>query len=226
MSKPKSSPKQDRIVGLLRENRVLSLEQMMSQGQCSRMTVFLALKQCGYYSSYNYNAGFYTLADIPRFDQDGLWRYDDVRFSRCRTLNETLGQLVERSEAGYTVAELEDVLGVQCRHHLSRLSEQGRLARQKLGRTYVYCASQLAAQSAQKQTRAAMSPPATAPPRPMLPPGLTARMVIRTLVVAIDQPKVNPRQLAARLRREQTEITASQVREIFDFYDLNEKRGS
>ena len=98
--------------------------------------------------------------------------------------------------------------------------------RQKLGRTYVYYASELAAQSAQKQTRAAMSPPAAAPARPMLPPGFTARAVIRTLVVAIDQPKANPRHLAARLRREETEVTAGQVRAIFDFYDLSEKKGS
>ncbi len=105
------------------------MEQLLSRCQCSRMTVFGALKKCGYYSSYNYNAGFYTLVDIPRFDQHGLWEYDDKRFSRFRTLNETLVQLVENSLAGYTAGELDELLGVECRHFLQRLADEQRIVR-------------------------------------------------------------------------------------------------
>ncbi len=201
------------------------MEQLLRRCQCSRMTVFGALKKCGYYSSYNYNAGFYTLVDIPRFDQHGLWEYDDKRFSRFRTLNETLVQLVENSLAGYTAGELDELLGVECRHFLQRLADEQRIVREKQGRLYLYYGKQPAAQSRQKQARAVatVSPPAAA--SPLLPPGLAARTVIRTLVVAIDQPKASPRQLATRLRREATQITAEQVRTIFDFYDLSEKKG-
>jgi hypothetical protein len=190
------------------------------------MTVFNALRKYGYYSSYNYNAGFYTLADTPRFDQNGLWQFHQIRFSRFGTLNDTLVELLEHSEAGYTPAELEDVLGVQCRHLLSRLSHEKRIDREKLGRSYVYYAKRAETQFHQKQTRAVIPPPAMARTPPMLPPGFTARTVIRTLVVAIEEPKASPRQLAARLRREETEVTVGQVRAIFDYYGLSEKKGS
>ena len=222
---PKPSPKQECVLRQLRRQKVLSMEQLMHQCDCSRMTVFQALKKYGYYSSYNYNAGFYSLIDIPRFDRHGLWKYDDKRFSRFRTLNETLVQLVENSQAGYTAVELEGLLEVECRHLLARLADQQRIVRQKQGRLYLYYGKQPQSQSRQKQARQTASPPPRAT-SPMLPPGLAARMVIRTLVVAIDQPQATSRELAARLRKEATPITAEQVQAIFDFYDLSEKRGS
>ena len=208
----------------INHDRVLSLEQLMRQCGCSRMTVFQALGKYGYYSSYNHNAGFYTLADIPRFDQNGLWECGDKRFSTFRTLRETLVQLVERAGAGYSVAELEDLIGVQCRHLLGGLARDQRITREKQGRMYVYYAKPRGTQSRQKEVRAAAIPSPT-PSVSLLPPGFPARTVIRTLVVVIDQPKANARQLAARLRREGTEIMADQVRTILDFYELSKKKG-
>ena len=38
----------------------------------ARMTVFRTLQRLGYCSSYSHRGGFYTLREIPEFDQFGL----------------------------------------------------------------------------------------------------------------------------------------------------------
>jgi len=190
------------------------------------MTVVEALKNAGYYSSYNYNAAFYTLADIPEFDDYGLWTHQDRRFSIHRTLTETLCQLVDHSTAGYSPSELGEILGVECRALLSQLARKDRLHREAEGRHYVYLSLECARQAQQKEARFGGEPVLVETALPLLPPGLDARSVIRALVVAIMEPKASPRQLAARLRREGTFLTAQGVREVFSFYELREKRGS
>jgi hypothetical protein len=107
------------------------------------MTVFRALKKVGYYTSYNHNAAYYTLADVPEFDDWGLWAYRNVRFSRAGTLLETLVALVARAPAGLTVGELEERLQTPVANLLSRLVQHGQLQRQVLrGRHVVYLSSE------------------------------------------------------------------------------------
>ena len=66
------------------------MRQLQHQFQVCHMTVFRALQKSGSHTSYNHNAGDYTLAGLPQFDDWGLWAYRDVRFSRAGTLLETL----------------------------------------------------------------------------------------------------------------------------------------
>ena len=56
----------------------------------SRMSVFRRLRDMGYFTSYTHNGRYYTLADIPEFDEYGLWRYQEVGFSQHGTLRATV----------------------------------------------------------------------------------------------------------------------------------------
>jgi hypothetical protein len=72
------------------------MKQLRHQFQISHMTVVRALKKFGYFASYNHNASYYVLWDVPQFDDWGLWAYRDVRFSRYRTLPATIVALTAR----------------------------------------------------------------------------------------------------------------------------------
>ncbi len=54
------------------------------------MTVFRILSEYGYHTSYNRNAAFYALRDVPQFDPAGLWAYRGIRFSRHGSLSDTI----------------------------------------------------------------------------------------------------------------------------------------
>jgi hypothetical protein len=82
------------------------------------------------------------LADVPQFDDWGLWAYGDVRLSRAGTLLETQEASVTQSPGGLTVSELEERLQTPVANLLSRLVQHGRLACQRLsGRHVVYLSS-------------------------------------------------------------------------------------
>ena len=42
------------------------------------LTVFRKLKPLGYLSSYTHRGGYYTLSEIARFDDKGLWSHEAV----------------------------------------------------------------------------------------------------------------------------------------------------
>src|SRR5271157_2493502 len=104
----------------------------------SRMSVFRRLSVFGYLSSYSHAGRYYTLRDIPRFDRDGLWRYQGVCFSRDGSLKATVERLVEQSDAGRTHPELHARLQVRVHNTLLDLVEDRRIARETWRGHYLY----------------------------------------------------------------------------------------
>lgn len=109
----------------------------------STMTVFRSLKALGYFSSYSHKGKYYTLPQISRFDELGLWSYRSVWFSRYGNLIETAKEFVRSSNAGYAAYELENILHVETKHPLLHLFKSGQINREKIGGRYVYFAAEL-----------------------------------------------------------------------------------
>ncbi len=67
----------------------------------SKRSLFRDLSSIGYLSSYSHAGRFYTLVDIPRFDNYGLWHYEQVSFSKNGTLKSTIHILVEKKYSNH-----------------------------------------------------------------------------------------------------------------------------
>ena len=104
----------------------------------SRMTVFRRLRRVGYLSSFTHGGRFYTLEEIPQFNEFGLWFYQDIGFSQAGTLKETLVQQVEKASEGCTHDELHHLLRVRAHNTLLDLLRQGRIGRERLHGVYLY----------------------------------------------------------------------------------------
>jgi hypothetical protein len=104
----------------------------------SRMTVFRRLRQLGYLSSFTHAGRYYTLLDIPAFDERGLWFHGDIGFSRDGTLKQTVAVQVEQAPEGRTHRELERMLRVRVHNTLLELVRQGRIGRERFQRKYLY----------------------------------------------------------------------------------------
>ena len=94
-------------------------------------------------------------ADIPRFDEHGLWSYDAVWFSRDGNLLATAERFVEEAEAGFTAGELQDWLNVEVKEPLLGLYRQRRIDREDIGGRYVYFSRDPAVGQGQRQRREA-----------------------------------------------------------------------
>lgn len=139
---------------LLLERKIATMTELkVALGTQVDMTVFRKLRQLGYRSSYSHRGKYYTLDEIARFDDFGLWSLRDVGFSRHGTLLQTCEVLVDQAEAGYASEELENVLRVQVKDPLRKLARQGRIVRQKVGGRFVHFSAHSAVRSRQLRAR-------------------------------------------------------------------------
>lgn len=125
--------------GLLHRQKIATLEELKSAlGTKVDLTVVRKLRELSYLTSYSHRGRYYTLQEIPRFDELGLWSFRSVWFSKYGTLISTVEALVEASEAGYYASELENVLHVSVKVPLLKLVREERLARQEVLGRYLY----------------------------------------------------------------------------------------
>ena len=227
------SRKENKVVVLLRELIVAKIDVLCTKLLASRSTVLRALKTYGYFSSYNFNSSYFTLKDIPDFGKDGLWFHGDVGFSLYGTLTQTVKAVVEHSEAGYTVLELQKRLGTKVHNQLSRLCRSKMLTQFYVGRHCVYTSVEREVQTSQQANRKSQ----IREPRAIgtrhydfkkneLLQQLDVLTVIRLLVEMIQKPGAKPASLSQTLQRQGESITAAQVRGVIGFYSLSKKTES
>ena len=127
------------IEEFLKHHKIATFEQLQTAlGNPARCTVFRKLAEVEYLSSYSHRGKYYTLKSIAQFSTMGLWNYGSVWFSHFGNLLDTAEALVRQSEAGYTAAELKEVLHVKTKHALTQLVRSGRLQREPFNSIYVY----------------------------------------------------------------------------------------
>ena len=189
----------------------------------SRMSVFRRLSALGYLSSYSHDGRFYTLRNIPPFDQDGLWRYQGVGFSRDGSLKATVERLVEQSDAGRTHSELHVRLQVRVHNTLLDLVEDRRIGRESLRGYYLYVsADSKRAESQMGQRQQHSAEPVQPPPEP---PAVVVIEVLLDLVRSAGvRPDAGP--VAARLAARGLAVTTDQVEAIFIRYGLKKTANS
>lgn len=201
--------------------KVLTKEELLQACGCSAMTVWRILRKHGYFTSYNHNAKYYTLAHIPQFDERGLWAYRTIRFSKWGTLPQTILAVIEHSPAGMTAHELEELLHLpNGKPTLTKLVQRGVLQRERIAGAFVYLASEQGQRRQQLKQRQ-RGTTAKGPPRPLPDPQQT----IALLVQMIQHPRQTPRQWARRLARQGVRLGTQEIQAVMDHYQLTGKKG-
>lgn len=130
----------DDLAKALRRSKIATMPELKKAlGTEVDVTVFRKLKHLAYRTSYSHRGSYYTLDETALFDQNGLWSYRSVWFSRQGTLLDTAQAFVAYSSAGHFVEELDRLLHVGTKEPLLRLWQQERLAREPVEGLYLYC---------------------------------------------------------------------------------------
>jgi hypothetical protein len=130
----------DRLAELIRSRKITTMPELKEAlGTQVDLTVFRKLKELSYRTSYSHRGRYYTLNDIALFGDSGLWSYRSVWFSRYGTLVNTSEAFVTVSEMGYFAEELDNVLHVETKGALLKLSRLGRVSRDEVTGRYLYC---------------------------------------------------------------------------------------
>jgi hypothetical protein len=127
---------------LIHKQKVATLPELMAAlGTDSRRTAFRKLRELACRTSYSHCGRYYTLDDVAKFDKFGLWSHREIWFSVRGTLLETAAALVEASEAGYFVEELDNMLHVGTKDALRALVRSKQLTRDEVSGRFLYCAA-------------------------------------------------------------------------------------
>lgn len=207
-----------RLLTAFRAHRVLTWDEIRKVlGNVSEATARRAVRKIPYRTSYNHNGRYYTLFDEGMFDQWGLWSHEGIRVSRDGALTATVERLVRESEAGWTRRELQELLGVPVQTVLTTLRERGKVDRVRVGPAYVY----LSAGSVREQLHRRQEMVTIKQRRCEAP----LEIVVAVLLVLIRHPKSTLPGVVKRLKGHSPPIRLGDVEEIFERYDLAQKRG-
>lgn len=209
-----------RLLKLLRNKRVVTLDALLATLQTrSRTSAFRRLSTVAYLTSYSHAGRYYTIAEIPKFDENGLWHHQGASFSRHGSLKNTVEQLVSDSEAGRTHAELTDILRVRVHNALLELTDAKRIGRVGLAKHYLYvnakrrkAGSQVARRRQLIQAQSAV----VAASEPTL--------VIEVLSAFIHHPGSDPASLAAVFKKKGKAISRDEIEAVFARYELGKKK--
>jgi len=186
-------------------------------GTHSRMSVFRRLSALGYLSSYSHTGRYYTLASIPQFDVDGLWRWQQVGFSRDGTLKATVRRLVETSDSGHTQRELQRRLGVRVHNLLLDLVESRQLRRESIDEgEYVYVAAGRRRATTQMERRRAMASETVGAP----PSASLEVEVLLEVIHGVRRPELDAAKVVAALGARGIRASVAEVAAVFDRHGL------
>jgi hypothetical protein len=118
--------------------KILKINELASLLKCSIPNARLKLKQWRAYTSYNQNGRFYSLQQVPRFDQYGIWRHNKAAFSKHGNLKKTVVHLVSTASAGLSGKQLGDILGLLPQSFLHHFRKCPSIRREKFDGVYIY----------------------------------------------------------------------------------------
>ena len=159
-------PIQDAAAALLRRwrrNKVITLSELLEALRTSLRTARRRLKAWGALASFNHNSRFYTLPELPQFDEHGLWFHRAIGFSRHGHLPQSIVALVRQAPGGLTAAELGQRLRLDPRSFLWQFHQHPDLQREKHQGHYVYLAADPIVATRQKVVRSAALAPVALP---------------------------------------------------------------
>jgi hypothetical protein len=142
------------LKGLIVKNKMATMVEMKEvMGTAVDATIFRKLRELSYLRSYSHRGKYYTLPEVARFNEQGLWSCRDVYFSKQGSLLNTIEHHVNDAVAGYFEYELESLLHVVVRVALLKLLKDNKIFRQKLSGRYLYCSTRIQRRKRQSSER-------------------------------------------------------------------------
>jgi hypothetical protein len=192
--------------------KVLTIEQLVGLIESSVITARRHLKKWKAYTSFNMNGRYYTLPGIPRFDENGIWKYQRILFSKHGTLTQTICRLIGRSERGLSAKQIAQVVEVASNSSVfSRLHSVPGIGRERYQGRFVYFSDER-----YQEQKAALCQAKQA----SLPSDAEAVMV---LVQYIKHPQSSIEELAEQVRGQGRSIDCNVIHRFLEHHDLLKK---
>jgi hypothetical protein len=206
------------VFKVFKKLKVLTIIKLTAIMMCCERTIQRRLKSWGaYYTSYNKNCRYYTLADIPRFNQYGIWKYKGIFFSKFGNLKNTVIAVVKQSESGLSAHELSEIIALPSYTFLSHFKNDPNIQREKHKGVYVYFSKDLDEFDKQKRKRKGIIQS-----KALLDLPTDAEAII-VLVELIKHPADKIDQLSSRIHRKGVPISTHKINNLLTYHGILKK---
>lgn len=209
----------EELLKIFEQELVVSTEELLACSGYSRRTIYNRCKLWQTYTSYSHNNRYHVLPHWVKFNDQGIWSFKGIYFSKQGTLKETIMHLVEHSDSGLSAKELSGILGVCLDKMLARhFQEHPEVVRQKINGILIYFSKKESIYNEQKLSYdKLLKNQATN----KLPSDANA---IPVLVELIKHPGDTPSQLIRRVRRRGVIVSIDQIRSLLQYHGLLKKK--
>jgi hypothetical protein len=198
-----------------RRQKIITIDQLVKLLACSVITARRRLKKWRTYTSINKNGRYYTLLQVPVFDENGLWRYQTVLFSKHGNLTKTIVELIRISQKGLSAVEIAGIVDLTPNSSfLSRIKNVPGVRREKHQGRFVYLSERPEIYSRQKHRWTLGQGVADFP---------TDVQAIIILVQLIKHPGIGIEQLTSKVSKQDKRIDPEAVIRFLQFHDLLKK---
>ncbi len=204
----------DLLGQLFFDKKCWQIDELAGKLDYAVISVRRLLLQVGYYRSYTHNGRWYTLKDIPVFNDFGLWQHDEIGFSKCGTLTNTILHVIDSSRSGYPAGVLRNMLATDCRAVLTQMYQKGRLDRIKSNAQFVYLSADKHINNRQRITCTASGD--------KVPLGsISSEVAVRVLVEFINDPSLSSIEISANLKNKMNiRVEPKQIKALFEQHGL------
>ena len=204
-----------KVLQKFRRQKIITLEQLVKLLTCSVITARRRLKKWQTYTSINKNGRYYALPQIPVFDENDLWRYQTVLFSKHGNLTQTIVELIRASEKGLSAVEIAGIVDLAPNSSfLSRIKDVPGIRREKHQGRFIYLSDRPEIYNKQKHRWTFSRSIADFP---------TDAQAIIILVQLIKHPGIGIEQLAGKVAKQDGRIDPGAVRRLLQFHGLLKK---
>jgi len=191
-----------------------TIEQLGTAFNYSAISIRRFLKQLGYFSSFTHNSKWYTLSSIPAFDNNGLWFYNQIGFSRHGNLKQNIVHFINKSCQGLSAKQLAEILSIPCHAVLNHMYHSGAIDRFKSKSGLVYVSA--TERSKKQQLMRLQSPQVTV----TAPQELNPQTAVYVLVAYIKNPQASFDELSKAVAKRQAIATPQAIARFFEKHDL------
>ena len=204
-----------RALEQFQRQKIITIDQLVKLLTCSVITARRRLKKWQTYTSINQNGRYYTLPQIPVFDDNGLWRYRTVLFSKHGNLTQTIVAMIGASPKGISAMQIADILDLPSNSSfISRIKNVLGVKREKHQGRFVYFSDQPEIYNRQHKRWSEREDTVVFP---------TDAQAIIILVHLIKHPGVSIDQLAEQVSKKDKPIDSDSVRRFLQFHGLLKK---
>lgn len=205
-----------KIEKLLNKTKVVTIDDLKNTLNTDfSKTIFRYLKEIGYLTSYNNAGGFYTMPYIAKFDEYGLWHYEEASFSKFGTLKSTICSMIEASREGLTHRELKQLLRCRVQNTLNDLTKNNIISRVSVNGLFVYISANKEkglVQISQREKKSGI--------KKSQGETIELPIVIEILLELLRSSVWDAKTISRNLHVRRVSVTEQQVKEVFLRYNL------